>query len=409
MSKILSFLLLTMMHFIISGCHDDVVVPVRPTDVIVKVISPKMNTEHLNSEEILFEAELYINNKLEPFNSITWVSNISGPILKGNKLRKELEVGDHLVVCNIEKDNYVYSSEKIKVIVKNQTKIDTLWNSSDLEIFRFKDIPNYTINVDNNDNVLLGTKKGLLRYENNTWHQYLGVLPNPLVGIIAVDASNDIYIGYVFVNGISRLKEGRWETFDMDDSLGGDVHSITFDIDGNLWVATSYGNIIKYQSGNWIEFANQPIKFHHPHSLFFDDNQILWGGSEDGCFKFDGYNWELLQFNNGLLKSWALALGSDGTIWSLYQHKLYEISSTGTRIYTNTDCEYFGFDSYHLAVDLNNNLLIGSRNGIIKFNGTNFELLNLPMDDKAIYDIKVDSQNRIWFCTKNYFGVYKNH
>ena len=300
-------------------------------------------------------------------------------------------------------------SKPIKITVEEQIKIDTLSISDDLELFRVIGVNNKTISVDKNDNVLVGTDQGLIQKIGSNWHHYLDGLIEPVIQSIAVDRNNVIYIGYEISNGISKQNVNGWETIEMDNSLGGDVHEITFDINNNLWAATHYGIILKYQNNSWIQFENQPMKFHHPNSLFFEDNQILWGGCEFGCFSFDGQNWKLIEFGDGLLKAFSFTIDNEGTIWSLYQEALYKKSYSEEKIYTKADCEYCNFYPYSITVDLNNNLLMGSINGIIKFDGNNWKLLSLPFEDKNIYDIKVDSKNYIWFCTKSYFGIYKTH
>ncbi|KAB2840515.1 MAG: hypothetical protein F9K45_08925, partial [Melioribacteraceae bacterium] len=92
---------------------------------------------------------------------------------------------------------------------------------------------------------------------------------------------------------------------------------------------------------------------------------------------------------------------------------LYKISETDTVIYNYSNSSLPANNIWSLALDSKNNLWIGTGNGLVKYDGTNWELIELPIEIKTIFRLAVDSNDKIWFCNSSpysnslIFGSYK--
>jgi hypothetical protein len=386
------------------SCEDKIVDNELEEGIRVEIVSPNSDEKYSDYIAISFKAFLLNNNDTLLYDKIEWTSDISGSI----SVRRALEGGKHTIRCTITKDSIDYSSI-VNITVSNFVKLDTLFISDNLHTYQIPNINIYTIAVDKNNKAILGSFSGLFYQENNTWKNinYDDGLLGYEIQSIGVSNDNIIHFGYWSDNGITKQQGTSWVNIEMDNSLGGDVHHIAFDSDNNIWAATHSGKIVQYINSSWKIFPDQAISLGHPSALLFDNNGTLFGSSEFGCIKFDGQNWEMLYRHDGLLKAFSFTVDNIGTIWAYHWHRLTKVTETDTIIYSSSELPFLTDFVTEMETDQNNNLWLSTENGLIKFDGTNWARIQMPISDNYFYDLVIDSENKIWFCGKTIFGYYK--
>lgn len=386
--------------FIIFSCRENLVESDAPIEPIVKIASPFNNWQYNKHERINLHAFLLSGNDTLVYDSIKW--NISGYdyTININNFTNYFNVGTYEIVCVMFKDNKTYSS-KTEITVNNNVIVDVVLQNDKVTIYNIADNRVYCLAVDNNDNIIVGTAQtGLYIYKNNEWINYDindGLFEN-YIQTISVDKNNEIYIGYIEHEGILKITETGLEHIYMDPSLGGDVHTILFDENNILWAATHYGQLCKYENGNWITFPEQRVvDFHHPNKIQFDSKKYLWGASGYASLKYDGQTWDSVFVNGNVVRALSMVIDKNDVVWYGCHNGLYKISETDTVIYNYSNSSLPANSIWSLALDSKNNLWIGTGNGLVKYDGTNWELIDLPIEIKTIFRLAVDSNDKIWF------------
>jgi hypothetical protein len=155
--------------------------------------------------------------------------------------------------------------------------------------------------------------------------------------------------------------------------LNTEVQAIDFDSENNLWAATSTMGILKFDGQTWSAYdtLNSELPTNKIRTICIDQDDALWVGLVDSLKvgRFDGVQWKFF--------------GSEECLVS----------------------DYFVFK---IIADKQNNIWFGHYNGVSKFDGSSWELLNL--DNKVtsfnILDIEEDNENNMWFTSTGH-GVFK--
>jgi len=179
--------------------------------------------------------------------------------------------------------------------------------------------------VDENETVWIGTRTGELgKYENGSWTIFNGQ-NSPLghYGIldIAVSLTGNIWMG-TNGGGVVGYVNGAWTDFNHNYSNHGSgnyvrtyayappylrssvVQSITFDLNGMMWIGTKEGFVywtggqsIAYYSRN-IGIPNDDVR-----DIYFDKNDAIWIATAYGAVRYNGYGWTHYHTGNSDLPS----------------------------------------------------------------------------------------------------------
>lgn len=359
----------------------------------------------------MFESYLLDGTDTLQYDSLKYESNISG-FIAGYNTDKILIPGNHKITCTVYLNNKSYLSS-VSLTVKNVITVDTLYYDKNLEIYQFPGAYIYTISLDNDDSPIIGSSNRGLFYKNNgIWennNKSDGLYINDLQSI-GVDKNNTIYVGYGYVEGISKKLGQGWEYIPMDKSFGGDVHVIRFDENNVLWTANHTGDITKYINGYWYHYTGLPANYHHPDELLFDKEKVLWSTSTYGSICFDGQTWKSVKVNGAIINASSMAIDKYDNKWfgSFSPNEVIKISKTDTVIYTPQNSSLPMASTWAIAIDQNGITYIGNDYGLFKLNGQNWVEVTLPsLANKEIRNIKIDSKNNIWFSSPTYFGCIK--
>jgi ligand-binding sensor domain-containing protein/serine phosphatase RsbU (regulator of sigma subunit) len=334
-----------------------------------------------------------------------------------------------------------------------------------IEVYKSK--KNYQVNVTYQDNkgfIWFGTSEGLARYdgvdflyfteedsmagndvtaisqdkEGQIWTGHrngkISILKNdiprafkPEAGLGTVEIT-DIFIDKENIIWFSTLGEGvyywdgrRLKNLSTFEGLSDDyVYAIAKDSMGNMWFGTDNGLSVynlsnkKFSKISMTDGLPDNIVKH----LSFSSDSSLWIGMEDaGLCMYNTYsasffipgNWRFGTVNNFVVRR-------NNEIWVSTKRKgIVELEwKPGGDIIYNQFTDNLGLLSnktYHVHIDCEYNIWIGSQNGVSLFTGDVFEFLDksrgFPVEN--VFDVLVDSQDRIWASSPEQLVIYQKN
>ena len=147
----------------------------------------------------------------------------------------------------------------------------------------------YTV-VGQGDNVLVGTLKGLIRYNGINWTKITS-LEDGKVHTVAFARSGDTWVGFID-QGVRRIKpDGSFQDFNTSNSqlTNDNIRSIVVDKDEKIWIGMWGGGISIYDNGNWSSYRKDPkgLQSDNVNVLSQDRFGRIWAGTEGGTSYFD--------------------------------------------------------------------------------------------------------------------------
>jgi len=237
----------------------------------------------------------------------------------------------------------------------------------------------------------------LSKFDGKNWSTISGLTSN-YISSMDTDNVGDLWIG-TFDMGVFKYDGTNVVNYNTSNSLlpSDQVYDVKKDRNGNIWIAMadefSYkGGIAKFDGSNWQIFTTQNSKLtnNNVHSITEDKKGNIWFGADSLIlYKFDGTNWYRYDLSNQITSNWIskLAVDSTGNIWAGLGYNAGErglIKFDGTNITRYDQAEGFpsNRDVTSIKVDKNNNLWIGSWDGLIKLNNApKFNIDSLGVGD----------------------------
>jgi ligand-binding sensor domain-containing protein len=226
--------------------------------------------------------------------------------------------------------------------------------------------------------------------------------------------------GIVHYNGDSLMYYSNEQGFG-----GRQITGITEDPEENLWFATDLG-VVKVElstpektKNKFTNYTGEVFNNERFWSIFADSKGIIWAGSGDGLYRFDGTNWESFELpysdkdkKLGLLTNIttrSISEDKNGNIW-FGTHGNGAIKYTGNSYTQFTEKDGLADNSVDpLVEDKNGNIWLGTRfGGLSKYNDKTFTNFteNDSIGNNEVCEIYEDSNGNIWFSSEG-FGVYK--
>jgi ligand-binding sensor domain-containing protein len=250
----------------------------------------------------------------------------------------------------------------------------------------------WTVEVDKNDVVWIGSNKGLIKYENNIFHIYNKTnapFVTDNVFAITVDKDNSLWFtSCVFrTGGIMKFDGTNWDLFTPQNSeLPGSLTSdIITDKDNNKWATINDGNdgcsIVKINGNNFTSFSSDKIGIplyyfgslaHGPNNYIYVSLDYilssLYDNTRPNIIMYNGNDWEVI-------------------------NPVYKNGKT------------FGYVG-QIATDLNGNLWASTADGIAVYNGHKWNKVNTELEIYTSFsgNITPDKNNKIWITTGE--GIY---
>jgi|GEM_PF-1606222 len=217
---------------------------------------------------------------------------------------------------------------------------------------------------------------------------------------IVVDYNNTVWVKTG--DGIVAIDGDKWTLYDSTDSDYIKYSTdLTIDNYGNLWFVSN-GRVVKYEDGNFIKIDS----LYGAKLIEFDSNNNYWVASSLSIFKHEGDKFiekyrgirDELEFTKLIIN------GKDNIYFSRFFYSdLCQLKADSTVICFNSQNSGVpnNYSFYSSAMDSNGNLWLGDNWNIIKFDGSNWTVLDtLKSNDNHIgrfyRAIGVDKNNTLW-------------
>ncbi len=229
----------------------------------------------------------------------------------------------------------------------------------------------YPIYEDADGTLLVGTTRGLFRFQNGSFapvesaeNFYVQAIGRDPAGRIVVSNNSDLYVreknrfvpflkGQIPVSdksdfiyaihsdgenrlwiggtqGLTRFGDGAAKTFTATDGLAGNDVKVIIDArGGGLWIGT-YGGLSLFKDGkltSWTE--NEGLPSRTIRTLYEDADGVLWIGSYDGGLtrfkdgKFTHYNSSIGLYNDG---AFQILEDDNRNFWISSNHGIYRVN-----------------------------------------------------------------------------------
>ncbi|MEN6623004.1 MAG: FlgD immunoglobulin-like domain containing protein [Smithella sp.] len=299
---------------------------------------------------------------------------------------------------------------------------------ADKSIYRYDDIafkkygsleiPASSLAVDRNNNVWCCTSSGLFVNNGKSWSKYIpenSGLPDEWVKTVVIDDDNVAWLATTAReqstgNGLSRFDGSGWETWFINGPKSYLVHDIAVDRNNVMWFCTATKGVSSFDGTNWKTYTkDNELVDNNIYRVVVDNNNIKWFSTlaGKGILSFDGISWKTYSTENcGIHDNFISSMSVD-------QENVKWFASGAVSSYDGVSWKNYRDDSaghqIHepVSVDLKNNKWFGTKDGVVRFNGTSW--LYYPIPDLKINDqiteIAVDNNGVMWFNTHN-SGVF---
>ena len=211
------------------------------------------------------------------------------------------------------------------------------------------------------------------QYAHTSWRSRDGL---PQDAVLAVAQTPDGYQWIGTAAGLARFDGVRFEVFDranVPEMANHFILDLAVDPDGDLWIATNGGGLLRYRGGVFRRYAEADGLPHGRILCLLPSADGLWAGTYGGGLVHLGRDdrIEVLGLAEGLpdLSIFALARTADGALWIGSQNGgLSRLDGEGIRTWTSADGLPSSFVRA-LHVDRRGGLWIGTTEGLARIDG----------------------------------------
>ncbi|MBL1213106.1 MAG: T9SS type A sorting domain-containing protein [Ignavibacteriae bacterium] len=282
-----------------------------------------------------------------------------------------------------------------------------------------------SIIVDDNNAKWIGTYgDGIAIYQNNTWATFDTTgqfLPSNLVWSIGIDKEHNKWIGCGTNKGGLLKINGNIRTLFNSSNSGlsnNQIHSLTFDTLGNLWIGTLIGGISKFDGSNWTNYhiSNSGLPGNEILSITIDPDNNKWIGTwYNGFAKYNDIEWIVYNMDNCPLPHNTvidIAIDSQNNKWIATEGGgLVQYDGINWFIYNATNSGLMSDDLIFVELDTNENLWVGTTFGGLAFFDRNRWVIfdqNNGLNDASALCVTFDNSD-VWVGTwGNGVSVLKN-
>ena len=213
----------------------------------------------------------------------------------------------------------------------------------------------------------------------------------------------------------SNSQDFKWEvykdgslvqTFDIRNEPNFPA-SIAMDAQGNMYgvlVTENSGiRIVKYEGSSWNELTTFTREYAPSiNSFIAGSRNDIWIGGIGELLHYDGSEWQIFTSDNSPLpNAWIYALFADSRnrIWIGTGNGVAMIANGNFQSLTDSAPSGFGIGIYSITEGRDGTIWAGGDGGIYSFNGTQwitYNSENSRLRGTRIYDVEVDSSNRVW-------------
>ncbi|PWU08401.1 MAG: hypothetical protein C5B51_07920 [Terriglobia bacterium] len=200
---------------------------------------------------------------------------------------------------------------------------------------------------------------------------------------------------------LERFPDGRLRKFDEHDGLPDlFLRSMLLDRDGNVWAGTNNG-LARLKGDRFTTLSGPGGRFQDQVRILFEDRDgDLWVGANDGLSRLSDDIFTVYSKSEGLPSDDPTTVYQDrsGRIWvGFHDSGLMLFSADGYKVFTPRD----GFPAnevFSIRDNQNGDLLLGTRDGLIRMHGMQFTTYRPPdpLKRESVYDSLEDSKGGVW-------------
>lgn len=226
-----------------------------------------------------------------------------------------------------------------------------------------------------NGNIAIATNGGVGIYNFHSWNNITTQqgLPTANILTIAQDNSQNIWVGTAL--GLTKIFGSTFTTYDNTHGLSNKiVNKILItkeDNNSQIWVGSPFNGLTVFDMNQdfVIYRMNKNIVGNNISTIFTDENNTIWIGTNDGLNKVLDRNWRTFKVSDGLVNNMITAI-----------HK-----------------------------DQNQNVWIGTQNGLSKISGQTIVNFNTPnLSNSYINDITSDNTGKVYVATRSKVNVIED-
>ncbi|MBN2778654.1 MAG: T9SS type A sorting domain-containing protein [Bacteroidales bacterium] len=223
-----------------------------------------------------------------------------------------------------------------------------------------------------NGNIAIATNGGLGVYNFSSWTSITTAQGLPTANILALrqDYAQNLWMGASL--GLIKYDWSSFTTHNYNDGLVNDVVSkiiITEAGDNKIWAASPFNGLTVFdQADTYIIYrTNKNLADDHVNTIYTDDENITWVGTQNGLNRVDNLHWRTYRTGEGLTVNDITAI-----------HK-----------------------------DINDNIWVGTTGGLNLLNGATFDQITVAdgLTNNNIYSITSDDAGVVYVATADKVNV----
>jgi signal transduction histidine kinase/ligand-binding sensor domain-containing protein/CheY-like chemotaxis protein len=257
---------------------------------------------------------------------------------------------------------------------------------------------------DKENNIWIGTDKGLTLFRDGTFTNYLekdGLLSN-VIKAFYMDKDGSLWVGMstgITSGGICQIKDRKVAYCPYDAGLSKTIlTSLTHYRDGSIWIGTRAG-LYQYRDGKYTLYTTKDGLINNSvYSLFTDTEGTIWVGTSTGLCRY--VNGKFISFKRSAPVTSVRAMMEDkeGSLWlGTSGEGLARLNDTPFTSYSIED----GLISNNVravCVSKNGGIWVGTGDGLTYFNGN--EAINYTAKDglpsENIWSVMEDRNGTVW-------------
>ncbi|HPG38241.1 MAG TPA: response regulator [bacterium] len=235
------------------------------------------------------------------------------------------------------------------VRVKNNHITNWVLDSSEM---LYRSIFQYPFAWDSQNNLYLGTYKGIFKFANNSYQQLSlqDVMPGNHVTDLEIFSPNTIHISTEF-GGIGVLKNNFWTNYTTEDGLGDDVtFCLSQNYNNDLVIGTMSGITLFYPS-NW-KYLNvtDGLSTNGVRDILPRRDGSIWFATTDGCSVLKNGKWQYFGMDDGVPGAYCNDLVEDNNnnLWLACTN--WRTIRSGLGVLRNGNKNFTILDDYQMFV-----------------------------------------------------------
>ncbi len=241
-----------------------------------------------------------------------------------------------------------------------------------------------TVYEDRQGYLWFGTGNGVSRFDKVSYTEFTpkeGFSPSDVRAILE-DSKGNLWFG-TQGGGLNRY-DGKTMTHFTEEVgfISDDVFSILEDSQGNLWFGTLGGGVSRFDGNHFTHFTTKEgLSNNYVRAIQEDKQGNLWFGTEGGLTRFDGTEFTRYTTADGLIDNFVFAILIDNL------QNVWATTEKGISVLNLSD-DHVGKGDYLEGIPFGQFFNFEKEDGLKKANFSSG-------------DIALDAQNKIWFGCKN--------